>query len=298
MRKVCLTVAMTVCVAVLAAQPPQLSDVLARAAQYVASVEAALPAMAADEEYAQTAETNKRLGGSSFGAGGSLSGVGGGVGAGAIEGSTKRDKRRSRSELLLVRRADTPLLWSGVRSTLEVDGKPTGHEAGRLERLAAESAVPDREWAALVEESRAIQIGAPVRGLHVAWTTLALLRADQQPRVEFTKEGDETVNGVRTWKVAFLERKTPALLKSTGNVQVPSRGLVWIDPATGRVLRTKLELGTGINLHQLKVEVDYALDDSLGVCVPMTMKERYEDERGNHVEAKTTFRRWRRVAAR
>lgn len=291
MRKVSLTVAMTVCAAALAAQPQSLTDVLARAAQYVTSVEAALPAMAVDEEYAQTAETNKMLGGSGIGAGG-------GMGGGMIEGSTKRDKRHSRSELLLVRRADPPLMWSGVRNTLEINGKPTGKEAGRLERLAAESAIPDREWAALVEESRAIQIGAPVRGLHVAWTTLALLRADQQPRVEFKKEGDETVNGVRTWKVAFIERKTPALFRSTGNVQVPSRGLVWIDPATGRVLRTKLELGTGINLQQLRVEVDYALDDSLGVCVPMAMKERYEDERGNHVEAKSTFRRWRRVAAR
>jgi hypothetical protein len=291
MRKVCLGVVMTACTVAWAAQPPQLADVLARAAQYVASVEAALPVMAADEEYAQTAESNKMLGGSTLG-------VGTGQAGAMIEGHTVRTRRKSRSELLLVRRNDAPFVWSGVRSTLEVDGKSTEKEPGRLERLAAAPADLDRAWPALVDESRTIQIGEPVRGVHAPWTTLALLRADQQPRVEFKKDGEETINGVRVWKVSFVERKTPSLLRSTGNAQVPSRGIIWLDPATGQALRTKLELGSGLNLQQLRVEVDYALDAGLGLPVPVTMKERHENERGNHAEAKSTFRHWRKVAPR
>ena len=286
-----LGVVMTACTGAWAAQPPQLADVLAKAAQYVASVEAALPAMVADEEYAQTAESNKMLGGSTLG-------VGSGQAGAMIEGHTVRTKRRSRSELLFVRRNDAPLVWSGVRNTLEVDGKSTEKEPGRLERLAAAPAELDRAWPALVDESRAVQIGEPVRGVHAPWTTLALLRTDQQPRVEFKKDGEETINGVRTWKVSFIEQKTPSLLRSTGNAQVPSRGIIWLDPATGQALRTRLELGSGLNLQQLRVEVDYALDAGLGMPVPVAMKERHENERGNHVEAKSTFRHWRKVAPR
>jgi hypothetical protein len=271
----------------LAAQQPQLSDVLAMAATQVASLETSLASVVVDEEYVQNAEVSKSIGGSSLG-------VGGGVDNAMVEGHTTKSKRTSRSEVLLTRRPEAPLVWSGVRSTLEIDGKPSEGEAGRLERLAADPAALGREWNTLREASRRVAIGPFPRDLHSPWTTLALLRADQQPRVRFKKDGEEKVGGVVVWKVAFVEDKTPALLKTTGNVPVPARGTMWIDPKDGRVVRTKLELGTGLSMEQMRVEVEYAQDAGLGTLVPLSMRERYDTTAGK-VDCKTTFRNFRRA---
>lgn len=276
--------------ATLVAQSPALPDVLARAAQYVASLESSLATVVVTEEYAQHAEVSKNLGGS-------ILGQRGGVDNTLIEGHTTKSKRSSRSDVLLVRRPEAPLVWSGVRHTLEVDGKASDGEAGRIERLAADPAALAREWAALRDASRQTTIGPFPRDVHAAWTAIALLRADQQPRVQFKKDGEEKIGGVSTWKVAYLEEKTPSLLKSTGNVQVPAHGTFWIDPRDGRVLRTKLELGTGLSMEQMRVEVEYAPDAALGLLVPATMRERYDTTTGK-VDCRTTFTNWRRPAPR
>jgi hypothetical protein len=270
------------------AQAPELPDVLARAAQYVAQLETALPAVVVDEDYAQTAQTTKNLGGSNLG-------VGGGPTNMVTEGSTSTSKRKSRSELLLVRRSAAPLVWSGARNVLDIDGKATGNAPGRLDGLLTEKGALDRQWAALADETRKVQIGAVVRTPHVAWTALALLRSDQQGRVVFKKSGEEKIGGVTAWKVSFLEQKGPALLRSSGNVQLPSSGFFWIDPQTGQVLRTKLELGTSLNMEQLRIEVEYAMDAGLGVLVPVSMKERFENEKGK-VDGKVTFTRYRKIS--
>jgi hypothetical protein len=272
------------------AQPLQLPDVLAKAAQYVASLETSLATVVVDEEYVQTAEVSKSTGGSSLG-------VGGGVNNAMIEGHTTKAKRTSRSEVLLVRRPEAPLIWSGVRSTLDIDGTPSEGEAGTLGRLAADPAALGREWNALREVSRRVSIGPFPRDLHAAWTSIALLRADQQPRVQFKKDGEEKIGGAVVWKVAFAEEKTPSLLKTTGNVQVPAHGTLWIDPQDGRVVRTKLELGTGLSMEQTRIEVDYAQDAALGTLVPVSMRERYDTTAGK-VDCKTTFKNYRRIAAR
>lgn len=290
MRRTVLTSVVILGGATLVAQAPALADVLAKAAQYVASIESSLATVVVTEEYAQHAEVSKNLGGS-------ILGQRGGVDNTLIEGHTTKSKRTSRSDVLLVRRPEAPLVWSGVRHTFEVDGKPSGGEAGRLERLAADPATLAREWPAWRDASRQTTIGPFPRDVHAAWTTMALLRADQQPRVQFKKDGEEKVGGILTWKVTYLEEKTPSLLKSTGNVQVPAHGTFWIDPRDGRVLRTKLELGSGLSMEQMRVDVEFAPDAALGFLVPTTMRERY-DTTGGKVDCKTTFTNWRRTAAR
>jgi hypothetical protein len=80
-------------------------------------------------------------------------------------------------------------------------------------------------------------------------------------------------------------------------VPVPARGVIWIDPQDGRVLRTKLELGTGLSMEQMRVEVEYAPDAGLGVPVPVSMRERYDSPSGK-VDCKTTFRNYRPAAGK
>lgn len=277
-----------------AQSPPDLTAVLARAARFVATLEQTIPTVAVEERYAQSAELTRNLGGSTIGA----TNVGAQPGTNSmIEGTMIRVKRTTRSELLLVWKAASPPTWSGVRNILDVDGKPTGREPDRLARLAADARALDQQWPALATASREHQIGPVERGLFVALCPLALLRADQQARVAFKKDGEEKVRGTGTWKVAFIEQKGPSLLRTSGNVQVASRGTLWIVPEDGRVLRTRLEVGSGLSMEQWRVEAEYAMDPTFGVPLPVEAKERYENQNGR-VEVKVTYSSYRAIGQR
>jgi hypothetical protein len=74
----------------------------------------------------------------------------------------------------------------------------------------------------------------------------------------------------------------PTLVRSPERRQDrPVRGLIWLDAAGGRVLKTRLEADT--EEHWVtEVEVTYGRDAHIDAWVPLTMHERYlrgaEDE--------------------
>jgi hypothetical protein len=92
--------------------------------------------------------------------------------------------------------------------------------------------------------------------------------------------------------VEFTEVRRPAIVKGRSG-DVPLRGTFWVDPANGRVLRTRIEGGDRLSAVQFHVEVNYAPDARLGLLVPVEMKERYDglDER---VDRKATYGNYRR----
>lgn len=260
---------------------PELSDVLGRASRYVAQVERALALVVVEERYTQSAEMNRNLGGSTMG-------VTGGGGVAIVEGDTVKTKRQSRSEVVWARRGEAPVTWSGVKRVLEVDGVATANAPGDLLRLATTRGDLDARWPALAAASRADQLDGLPREFHVAPSALALLREDQRDRITFRKDGEERLFGVTVWKVSYVEQRGPALWRSLGNVPLGTRGAFWIDPADGRVLRSRVEVGTGKTTEQSRVEVDYGPDSALGVLVPREMREKYESDAGK-VTCKATF---------
>jgi hypothetical protein len=255
---------------------PSLTEVLGLASQYVARVERAFPTVVLEETYEQTAETNKNLGGSTMG-------VTGGGGVAIVEGDTVKKKRRSRSEVVWSRRGQSPVTWSGVKSVIDLDGMGTSNPPGRLASLVSTPGGLDAQWAGLVTESRSDQLGPFDRDFNVALNALALLREDQRERLTFKKEGEERLSGVSAWKVSYVEQKGPAIWKSRGNVPLGTHGMFWIDPADGRVLRSRVEVGSGKTTEQFRIEVDYVPAPALGVLVPVEMREKYESDAGKLV---------------
>lgn len=286
--RMCITAAMaaTLCTGMSARQDP-LADLLAKAAEAVARLESTCATVTFEETLEQKGETVNMLGGSSLG-------VGGGANSAMIEGNTKKYRQVAASELLLTRATSAALVWTPIRNVRTLDGKPSGQPAARLATLAADTKALQAQLSSLVTESAATIVGPPGRPIHAPWLPLALLRADQQGRSVFKKEGEEAVGSVKAWKVSWLEQKSPALLRTTGNVQVPSRGTFWIDPASGNVLRAKLEIGTGLSMEQYKLEVEFVVEAALGVSVPTTMKDRFENTKGKF-EAKATYSALRRI---
>jgi hypothetical protein len=74
---------------------------------------------------------------------------------------------------------------------------------------------------------------------------------------------------------------------------MPFRGMFWVDPANGRVLRTRIEAGNRTADYQLRIEVRYEQHRDLEAWVPVEMNERYETFQGK-VTGRATYRHYRR----
>ena len=116
------------------------------------------------------------------------------------------------------------------------------------------------------------------RTINVPTLALTFLSNRNQPRFEFSREGQEAIDGVRTWKIAYRERGSPPLIATTDGVDVPASGRLWIDPATGAVVRTELKTDSfGV---RSEVTVTFAFDPSVGSRVPAEMVERGQVQGG------------------
>ena len=83
--------------------------------------------------------------------------------------------------------------------------------------------------------------------------------------------------GVRAWIVAFEEHARPALIRTPAGQDVTSKGLAWINPHTGRVLKTQLDSRPRRGLTT-RITATYAPNERLGLWLPAEMEEVYETE--------------------
>ena len=273
------------------AQSPDLSVVLERAGRAVAAIEAGASLVVADEVLAQTADLQNRMGGSNFSGAGER-GVGG---TGIMEYNTRRVKRQSRSQVLMWFRPSNPPAWGTARQVLEIDGEAVPPPPKPFEDVAREGVrALAAQWNAWSEAGRKVHLGEQVRDVASPLFALMLLRDAVRPGVEFKKGGEETVGGVRAWKVTFTE-KVVTVSRLEGLPASPLHGTFWIDPAEGRVLRTRLEAGDKQSIFQVRTEVDYRMDAALGLMMPSELRERYDAPEGK-VEGKASYANYRRVA--
>ena len=71
------------------------------------------------------------------------------------------------------------------------------------------------------------------------------------------------------------------------------RGRLWLDAATGQVLRSVLTMADRRGPLTATIDVDYGHDAGLGMMVPQVMRERYE-RRGHVVTTEARYRNYRR----
>jgi hypothetical protein len=121
---------------------------------------------------------------------------------------------------------------------------------------------------------------------------LAFLEADRQARSEFGRQGFQQVDGTRVALVTFSERARPTLIRS-GNADVTSTsGTFWIEPATGRVVRSELKVV--VDETMATIAVTYASQKNVGVWMPVSMSERYQRIRGTEtITGTATYAKFR-----
>ncbi len=229
-----------------ARQAAALPDLLGAAAAYVARYEAQASGIVFEEEYVQQLR----------GRPGSLPVA-----------------RRMRSEVVVLNTAD--LGWIGFRNVLQVNGKPVSDRVNRLEKLFAAPVTSAAIGRArlVADESARYNLGSVFRNWTYPTMPLMFLRQSHQRRSTFALDGSERVDGVLSWRVRFEETQRPTLIGSDRR-DVLTSGRFWIEPGTGRVLRSQLAVreprATGT------IDVAYDSVPGLTVLVPRTMDERIE----------------------
>jgi hypothetical protein len=162
--------------------------------------------------------------------------------------------------------------------------------------------------ARISDESSRYNLGAIVRSINVPTFGLMLLCPSHLPRFEFTKRGEDRIAGVMTWRVGFVERTRPTVVRTLRGGDVLLEGSLWIDPLSGRVLKTLVKtLGTpdpGPVLRSVTgethmwVEVTFTPNETLGLWVPEKMTEWGQAANLAIVSGTATYSRFRRFAVK
>lgn len=258
-----------------------LQDVMQRAVAAAAAFERELAAVVADEHFVQRGQN--RIG---------------------KDGA----RREMRSDFLLVRIPGQDG-WRPFRDVYEVDRRVVRDRTERLQKLFIDNPLNAVGAASQIStESSRYNIGSVFRTINVPTFGLLLLNPEYLKRFEFRKRSEEKVTGVATWRITFEEQARPTVVRTLKGDDVRLEGSLWIEPGTGRVIKTLVktvgtpdpgELRPRIpGLTSMRVETTFAPSDTLGLWVPVTMSEWAKALDGYEVEGTATYSRFRRFTVK
>jgi hypothetical protein len=224
--------------------PVALDELLNRASSYVGDYERAFSAIVSEERYVQR-----------------------------LTGSGVNESRHLRSDLILMTAGESG--WLIFRDVYEVDGHAVRDRDDRVLELLLKPPPDAYEQAnRIADEGARFNIGPMQRTINTPTVALMFLRRELLPRSEFRIAGRGTEQGVAAVILRFQERGQPRIVNTRDNAA--ARGRFWIDPASGRVLKSELELDSA-GMHAFIV-VTYAPQPKLDLWVPAIMTERYRTQ--------------------
>ena len=208
----------------------------------------------------------------------------------AQEMTLPRQKRVLVSDFLLVRYPGDAL-WQAFRDVAEVDGKPVRDREDRMMRLFLQPSSNALRRAAEIAGAGVRYNLSDIGTLNNPLLVMAFLQRQYADRFRFNLAGRDTDLGPDVRTVRFVEFRQPTLLKWNANADLSSRGLIWIEEGTGRVVKTQLQLGGA--RYPIRVTTTYTFDKELGINVPTLMEDWYPQGMGEF-RGKATYGKFRR----
>jgi VWFA-related protein len=257
-----------------------LATVLARTARYVETYQQNLAGIVAEERYQQNV----------------VNMAGPMRTRGAIATTPQRDLR---SDLLLVRPAGEES-WMQFRDVFEVDGRAIRDRDERLYRLFVEPTPSSHRQAEILQaESARYNLGPLTRTINVPMMALAIADAARQPSFRFKRvktdprDLAERDSGAEVWAIEYRETGKGTMIRGAANRDLPSRGRLWVEGATGRVLRTEL-ISDDVQV-KAEITVNYRAQAGLDLLAPVEMREDYAlPQLGIRIVGRATYSRFRR----
>jgi hypothetical protein len=212
--------------------------------------------------------------------------------------------RRLESEVLLVRHPVNPENWLVFRDVLSVNRRPVANHEQRLTDLFINPTAASVELATqIVAASDQYQLPGASFALTNPYVVVGLMDRFYQPRFEFRlgEVDDKVARGARI--IRFRERQGTASggpVISSGDPKdvvktdwlfkdEPANGSVWIDPSSGRILKTALNIG-----RNATTTTTFRLDEALNVIVPVEMTTRWALRAPQVVNGKAKYGQVRR----
>lgn len=202
-----------------------------------------------------------------------------------------RRKRLLLSDFLLVKYpGDT--LWQTFRDVAEVDGKPVRDRQDRMLKLFLEPSSSALRRASELQSASARHNLVNVGSLSNPLLVMAYLQAQYVTRFRFNLAGLDKKVGPNVRIARFVEFQRPTILRLDAATDLFSRGLIWIEEDTGRVVKTELQLGNTMSM--IRVTTQFVFDDELGINVPTVMEDVYPSTPGGEFRGKATYGKFRR----
>jgi hypothetical protein len=245
---------------------PALDVVLSRLFAYVEQFQREFGSMVAEERYDQTVRQN----------------------SGFSRGETRRVLR---SDFLLVNVPGQG--WLPFRDVFEAEGRQVRDREDRLTALFLSGTTSNalEQARRIMDEGSRYNLGGGTRNINVPTLALMYLGPDVRSGVRFVdasagRDADGRI-------IEFTEFRRPTLIATTGGRDLPARGRIWVDEATGTITRTELHADdTGV---EAQVSVWFELESALNTWVPKRMEDRFK-RRGDTSEVRgvATYSRFRR----
>jgi hypothetical protein len=193
--------------------------------------------------------------------------------------------------------------WLGTRAVRSVD-KRAMRDGERLLSVLRDTAGDVRaQAAALVEASIRHNLGRP-RSLNMPTLPLELLDRRHRNRLAFQLSRHDTIRGVRTARISFVEKAAPTNIKGrTDSESVISRGLLWIDMTSGALWRAQVfyrdyQATPAATAPEGEIYVEFTPNAALGILVPAKMRETFlvDAARGEGEAKYSNYRRFTTAA--
>jgi hypothetical protein len=187
--------------------------------------------------------------------------------------------------------------WQGYRDVLEVDGRRLPDRDDRLVRLLTDDGGRIGEARRLSDESARFNVGAIQRNFNVPTTALFFFTARDLDRFRFTARG---VDADGVWEIEYRETAHPSRIRTPAGRSVRSSGRLWVNPADGTVLRTRLTIeGFADNGRRGagRVDVRYEHIPQLEMWLPASMDEEFTSPRGpyrDRITGRAVYSNYRR----
>jgi hypothetical protein len=202
---------------------------------------------------------------------------------------------RLRSDYLLVRYPGSGASWLTFRDVVAVNGSSLRNQPQRLARLfiePSESAVAQANAITKHSAQYISPLTDPLLGI-------AVLQRQYQPRFRYTIGDLDHGLGAGVRRIKFEERATPTILRQSGDRDLPVSGTAWVVEATGRIVRTELQIGTpGRYARTVILTTTFTMDEALRAYVPATMQEGFTLRDSVGVKGTAYYSHFRRFTVR
>lgn len=166
--------------------------------------------------------------------------------------------------------------WLGFRRVLKVNGKAVKDIGTPLATLLSEGGSDDYDQARLLlRDSAQHNLGMP-RTTNLPNLPLEFLHPRNRHRVHHRLDGREKIHGIETARLVFEEHSMPTIIQRPEGGDMQSLITAWVEPSTGRLIRAQVktrDARIGVLPFDAIIQVDFRLDQKLGLLVPYEMKE-------------------------